>query len=340
MRAIWVGTRHPHSRSYQQSVANMPDIEVIALCEPDDDASGPTTELLEGKPVYKHLSEALALPDWELAFVFLPNNQAPKVVLELVRAGKHVFCDKPGGSSGSDWEPIVAEANRYGVHCAMGYTWRLNPIATQIRELVADGELGRILSVQARLLTADVGARGPQHYLFDPQVSGGGILNWLGCHWIDLCRYLVGDEIREVSALAGCIGDTEVKVEDTLMLNARLSGGAYFALQTGYVLPSGNDLFWGLQGTKGWVHWYPGESKFEIVRRKHGGLSTEERRVESPKIPGYGADGRDTLEAWLRAIRNEAEPVCTAEDICRALQVMDAAYESARVGRIISVDTV
>ncbi len=315
----------------------MPDIEVIALCEPGGASSGQTTGLLEGLPFYERVSDVLALPGWDVAFVFLPNNEAPGSVLELVRAGKSVFCDKPGGSSATEWEPIVSEASRQGVHCAMGYTWRLNPVAREIRALIEGGELGRLLTLQARLLTSDVVARGPQHFLFDPRVSGGGILNWLGCHWIDLCRYLTGDEFRDVSALAGCIGEAQVEVEDALMLNAQLAGGAYFALQTGYVLPSGNDTFWGIQGTKGWVHWHPGEGTYRIVRRRLGGLNTEERKVESHKLPGYGADGREALEAWLRAVQSETSPVCTAEDIYRALRVMDAAYQSARTRQVITL---
>ena len=56
------------------------------------------------------------------------------------------------------------------------------------------------------MITTQVGLRNPSHWLFQHAGAGGRILSWLGCYWLDLLRYLSGQEVAAVGALLGTFG--------------------------------------------------------------------------------------------------------------------------------------
>ena len=69
--------------------------------------------------------------------------------------------------------------------------------------MIADGRFGKLISIEIGQFTSDVARRGPDHYLFDPEQSGRGFFNWLGCHWLDLVPYLTGERSRGGTARVG-----------------------------------------------------------------------------------------------------------------------------------------
>ena len=98
------------------------------------------------------------------------------------------------------------------------------------------GAIGRLLSVELRMVTTQVGMRNPESWLFDREQAGGGILAWLACHWLDAFRYVTGEDIVRVQAEVATLGGEAIDVEDTAVLAFRTSGGAVGSLHVGYLL--------------------------------------------------------------------------------------------------------
>ncbi|HET7559520.1 MAG TPA: Gfo/Idh/MocA family oxidoreductase, partial [Limnochordia bacterium] len=209
-----------------------------------------------------------------------------------------------------------------------------------VHEWIAGGVLGRIHSVEARMVTSAVRHRNPEHYLFNAAVSGGGILSWLGCHWLDLIRYLTGLEVEAAGAITGNVGNPPVEVEEIAALSLRFAGGAIGTLHAAYVLPEGYETYLGVRGELGWIRWDPTGNVIE-AKSQHPSWRDEPRRTLRPEkmqFPGYGTDGRSALLTWLAAIRGEAaRPAADQRDALRTLEVIDAAYASANSGRLTSV---
>ena len=73
-----------------------------------------------------------------------------------------------------------------GIAFQTGYLWRYDEGAQRLKAMIAEGRFGKLISVEMTCVTSDANRRGPSHFLFDPQQSGGGYFNWLGCHYLDL----------------------------------------------------------------------------------------------------------------------------------------------------------
>ena len=181
LKIAFVGTAHPHSKAYLETISQVPEVQVTALLE----NGGASDERFAAAARFEELDALLAHGDFEAAFVFLPNDEAAAACRALAAAGKHIFCEKPVCRSAAEMKEVAAAVQEAGVAFCTGYQWRVHPISRYVRKLVAEGYLGEVHAVEARLITTTVAARNPEHYLFNKAKSGGGIVNWLGCHHID-----------------------------------------------------------------------------------------------------------------------------------------------------------
>jgi predicted dehydrogenase len=116
-------------------------------------------------------------------------------VLRAVAAGRHVLCDKPLASDLDSARSIVDAVTASGVQHASGFIWRDDPGLLRIRELLADGAIGRLVEIHS---TCPLGVpQLPATWMYQAD-EGGGALAQHGSHVIDRARWLVGGEIERV----------------------------------------------------------------------------------------------------------------------------------------------
>lgn len=347
-----VGLAHPHAPLYLRTLETSGLVSGVALY----DADGPTRERVaracsKAERSYSDLDALLARPDVPVLLVTLPTDEVPATLIRAARAGKHLICEKPGARSAEEFQSVLAALDTAHVHFTMPYLWRANPAIQQMRSLVQAGALGRLVSVELRQVTTQVRLRDPKHWLFRRDVAGGGILSWLGCHWLDLLRYVTGEEVTRVSATLDTLSGEAIDVEDVASLSMRLTEGAVASLYAGYLLPSGRPGYEGarydqaiiLRGTEGILsHGQEAGDHLVFLESNAPGWHTAPRqtfRFGLPSVAAYGgAHGLAFVEDFLKlALGGEGAPLVSSLDALRLLEILDAAYLSARNGRTVEV---
>ncbi|MGI8484972.1 MAG: Gfo/Idh/MocA family protein, partial [Thermomicrobiales bacterium] len=212
--------------------------------------------------------------------------------------------------------------------------------------LYQGGAIGRLTSVELRMVTTQVGFRNPRHWLFQREISGGGVLSWLGCHMLDLLRYVTGEEIVSVAAQLATTSQEEIDVEDTAAVSFRISGGAIGSLHAGYLLAKGAPGYRGagydravhLRGTHGTLSFpFDGPLLLETTAPVWRRASSRTYDFTLPSTPGYGGThGADFVRAFLLATPDAPSPA-GAEDALRVLEILDAIYEADRSGTTVAV---
>ena len=221
----------------------------------------------------------------------------------------------------------------------VGLTRRYAPAARAARAVVASGELGRLVAAEAVFSTSSVAVRDPANALFDAAASGGGILSWLGVHDIDALLWLSGEPIVEVSAMTGAVGHPGLAVEDVVSVAVRFAGGAVGTIANAYALPArGYRGHLALRGLHASVELGLADDLVVLTRGGDGTLIEQRQDFAEPPVGGYGAGGRAAVTDLLGAIDEGRETEAPLEALVRALEVIDAAYESARSGRHIRLD--
>lgn len=345
-----IGLTHPHAPAYLRTLEALDVVDGIVPYDPDAAAG---ERALQGcrKAARRcaDLPSLLARPDVPIVLVALPTSQVPGAVMAAARAGKHIICEKPCARSADELRPVLAALEERRVQFTACYLWRANPAIQQMRALVLAGALGRLASVELRMVTTQVGLRDPRHWLFRREIAGGGILSWLGCHWLDLARYLTEQEMLSVSAMMATLSGEAIDVEDVASVSFRLSGGALGSLYAGYLLPSGRAGYEGasydqriiLRGTHGTLcHAKDGDEQVVTLESSAAAWQTAPQQIfrfRLPSLPAYGgAHGLAFVDDFIRlALTGEGQPLVTAQDALRVLELLDAIYRSAQDGHVV-----
>lgn len=345
-----VGLDHYHVTGWVETIELFVDeIEIVALHDPDPGqatrraphyhdpslrpALGPAYAEL---PFETDLEALIAEHSLDLALVTLPNRDAPAAIERLARAGIHQVVDKPASIGAGDARRAFGVASAAGVLIVVGLTRRYSPAARAAREAVAAGWLGRIIAADATFATSSVQVRHPANTLFDRELSGGGILTWLGIHDVDTLLWLIGEPVVEVAAMVGAVGDRSIGVEDVSSVALRFGGGAIATLHHAYALPArGYRSSLAIRGTDASIELGLGEELVLVVGGSEGFVREERTTFEVPEVGGYGASGRAAVADLLAAIDEGRDPLATGEHLVRALEIVDAAYEAARSARTV-----
>jgi predicted dehydrogenase len=293
------------------------------------------------------LLSAADVPWW---LACLRNDECPAVLLEAAGAGKSVFAEKPIGRSAAEVEPVVAAFRQAGLSLGVAFTNRYRPAAVQARQLIAEGRLGRITAAETRLHTSQVALRDPAHWLFDNAVSGGGILAWLGCHYLDLLRFILGQEVVSVTAQVDTLSGEDIDVEDVAVLTLRFASGALATATFGYLMPvsppgyhrGAYDTYLGVKGVAGQISWevFGPDQRLIATSACDDWAAAPQREFCFHEAPADAYGGRSGLEFardCLRSAQEGTDPPATGEDLLAVWRIIDAAYESSREGKQVEL---
>ena len=199
--------------------------------------------------------ELLGRDDIEIINCCAPNNAHRDVIVDAIRAGKHVYVDKPLACSLEQAREIVrveAEAEADGLNRTrqMANQYRFIPALMRAKELVRDGRLGRPYTFAARYLhNSNVDPNRPLHWKSSRAVCGGGVLVDLGAHVIDIVRFLLGDFKRVCASPVTAIperpdgkgGTVRVDTDDVTLAIAEMENGAVGTIEASKLATGAND---------------------------------------------------------------------------------------------------
>ncbi len=292
----------------------------------------------------REIEKAEFVEDWNAVvaddsvpvLLLLTSNRASgQLALDGVSAGKYVYGEKPGARTAAEMKQIVEACRNSDGQFVPCYVRRTFPETREIRHLLAGGTIGELWSFQANWITSQAELRNAGHWLFDRESAGGGILYWLGCHWIDMLRFVTGEKIIAIQSMTRTC-DPRISVEDVACLVVRLEGGAIGTIRCGFVLNpfDGYDdyqLMTAFEGSMGALSYFPhGQITLRLDSCAEGaGTEKREMRLERTSPGGYALP---LLENVVQAAMEQRDPVVTAEDALYVLSIAEAAYRSAATG--------
>jgi predicted dehydrogenase len=283
----------------------------------------------------------------DLAVLFLPHAECPEAAIACAERGMHILVEKPMAASSEGVRRMITAASKAGVLLSTPYVWRYHPVVRQMKKLIDEGVLGRIVGCEGRCAAGRLGRyiQGNAGWMLVKALSGGGPMYNLGVHWIDLYRWLLADEVVEVMGKNIHVDQT-YDIEDNSFAILTFSRGTVLSLDISYTVPDsypfGRDLFLALRGTAGVLSWSP---SFEGLKEHLFVCSDSSEYAESPRRhidfelqpqPGYaGIMGVRFLSGLVRSIRTATSPEITGHDGLKALEVVEAIYQSASSSRTV-----
>jgi predicted dehydrogenase len=195
---------------------------VTALSRRDPAKAAASAEEHGIQHAFTSVEDLAASPDVDAVFIASPNSLHLPDTLACVKHGKPVLVEKPMALNVDECIQMIGAANGAGIKFGVAHIFRFEESVRHMREIVGSGALGPL--VYARCDFTFPGRGHVRRWMNDVSVAGGGPLADIGIHCIDTLRYVLADEVEEVSAFTRS-DEESGDVEATGGMMLRFRGG-------------------------------------------------------------------------------------------------------------------
>jgi predicted dehydrogenase len=203
LRAGVIGTGmigKAHLNRYRE----IPEVEVVAVADLRKDEAERVAAEHGVETVFTDYRKLLAIDEIDIVDVCLPNALHCPVTVAALKAGKHVYCEKPMANSGAEARKMVATANATGCKLAIQLNTLFSNEAKAARRIIEAGVLGRIYHAKS----SHYRRRGRCYVdgyatpvFVQKEHAGGGAMADMGVYHLSLMLWLLGNpEVETVSA--------------------------------------------------------------------------------------------------------------------------------------------
>ncbi|MGB5432518.1 MAG: Gfo/Idh/MocA family oxidoreductase [Acidimicrobiia bacterium] len=242
------------------AIAAVEQLELVALCTSSPTSAAAAAETYGIPRAYHDVRELAAQSDIDLVTVAVRVPHHHSIVMPLLEAGKNVYCEWPLGTTVEEAEEMATAAEASGVTAVVGLQGRHDPALSHVRELVDDGWVGDVLSVNVTMIGGGALAHRANEAWMANDAKGANTLTIVAGHTLDHVEYLFG-KLTEVSATVGVqvpqwrlvdTGETvEADAPDNILLNGTLAGGVLLSFQVASVPYNGSGWRMEAYGTEG-----------------------------------------------------------------------------------------
>lgn len=312
------------------------NVELVAFCDPIVERAQKYADQY-GAKAYANYEDMLTELKPDAVSVCTPNYLHAPVAIAAANAGAHVLVEKPMASTDEEAAAMIEAARKNGVYLMVGHNQRLMPPHAKARQILEKGELGKVLTFRTSF-----GHPGPEGWSIDGKGSWFfrkeeavmGAMGDLGVHKSDLIRYLLNDEVSQVTAFIDTIDKEGTDVDDNATVLLRMKSGAIGTLVASWTYYKGEDnstVLWCQNGVMK-IGTDPGDQV--IVELRNG---TVERYNVGAIATNDKQETSGVIDAFITSITTKTTPSITGEEGRKSLAVILAAFEAQATGKVISL---
>jgi len=320
-----------HARNLAERLSGA---RLVAVADPEAGAASAIADRLGAGAVCAAPEELLAHEAVEAVVIASPTPTHADLIHAAAASGKHVFCEKPIALDLAVIDAALGAVARAGITLQVGFQRRFDRSFRQARDLVAAGRIGRPRLVR---VTSRDPQPGPIQYLRE----SGGLFMDMTIHDFDVARFLIADEVDEVTALGTVLVDpaigTEANDVDTAIVTLRYASGALGVIDNCRQATYGYDQRAEVFGSEGAV--MVGNEELDRTTL----VTADGARNANPKpwftdryADAYAAE----MQAFVDAVRSGRPAEVGGEDGRAPVAIALAAQRSALEGRPVLVSSV
>ena len=296
-----------------------------------------------GCKAYYSLDDMLADDGIACVNVLTPNSYHCDAVLQAANAGKHVLVEKPPAMSLKETDLMIETCKANNVKFGVTVQCRVRKPIQAIKTAIAQGRFGKLLMAGAYMKWF----RTEEYYLSDAwrssRKSGAGVTIQHAFHYLDLLQYLMGP-CKNAQAKMLNLAHPKVELEDTLIAFVEFENGANGVVEASTGLWPGTDIRIEINGENGTAimigeameTWKFKDERQEDEEIRTFGDSSVGTAATGPTAFGF-ADHKVVIEDMADAIKNNREPVITADTVRPTLEMALAMYQSAAQNREVTL---
>lgn len=341
------------SNSHIDAYKKLDNVEVYAICDISEERLNKTADKYGIERRYTDLDKMLAeLPELDAASVCVWNCNHAECAIKALNAGLNVICEKPMAYNAELAQQMKDAADRSGKLLMIGFCMRFSSEAKIARDFIENGYLGDVYFTKAQYVRKH---GNPGGWFCDKERSGGGPIIDLGVHVLDFARYLMGnpkplsvyavsfDKLGNRENIKNNVGwiaadhvdGEKCDVEDFAAAFIRYDNGAVTNLETSYDFNGEESYKNQLFGTKAGID-IAEDGGVKLYGTYNDYLADINVDTANYKFASSEFDGE--IAHFIDCIVNGTKCIAPAEDGIVIMKILDAIYESARVGHEVAIE--
>jgi myo-inositol 2-dehydrogenase/D-chiro-inositol 1-dehydrogenase len=329
-----VGLGRLGERHAENIAAKIPNTVLAALCDSNAVKLKETAERLKVSNTYTDFDEMLNCEEIDAVVIVSPSALHTEQIEKALAKGKHVFSEKPLGTTVEQCRKAEQAVLKYSDKVFMlGFMRRFDPSYRYAKEKVDAGEIGNPILFRSY-------SQDPEKFIAGSIAfaahSGGAFLD-MAVHDIDLARWFIQSEPERVYAIGGCYAHPEFGMYndgDNVSCLMKFQNGVMGFLLAGRTAPHGYNIETEIIGTKGTLRIgsVPQKNLVEILD-SHG----VRKECSENFLERFEQSYVEEIKEFADCILHNRKPDVTVHDGSRVLEIANACKKSFETGELVTI---
>lgn len=329
-----VGLGRLGMRHAENIASKIPEASLEALCDVDEARLKETAARLGVSRTYTRFEDMVLDMELDGLVIVSPSACHPSQIAMALKHGKHVFSEKPLGTTVAECREAEAEVARHPELVFMlGFMRRFDPSYLDAKQRIESGQIGRPVLFRSYSQDPETCIEGA--IAFAPH-SGGEFLD-MAVHDIDLARWLVGSEPVSTWSIGGCYAHPEFakyKDGDNVSCLLKFEDDTMGFLFAGRTAPHGYNVETEIIGTKGTLRIASVPQKNLVEILDGGGVR---RECSQDFLERFDDAYREEVREFASCILEGRKPKVSVQDGTRVLEIADSCRESFETGKLVEI---
>ncbi|WP_370311138.1 inositol 2-dehydrogenase [Sagittula sp.] len=315
-------------QAHARAISATPGASFVALYEPLEEAASSMAQRYGCD--LRSTDDIAASDDIDAVAICTPTDTHADLIEKFAKAGKAIFCEKPVDLSATRVREALKTVEETGATLMVGFNRRFDPDFMAVKRAIDAGTIGDVEMVN--IISRDPGAP-PVSYI---KVSGG-IFRDMTIHDFDMARWLLGEEPVTVMAQGSNLVDPEIGAAgdwDSVNVILKTASGRQAVISNSRRATYGYDQRIEVHGSKGMAS---AANRHESTVEVAGEGGYARPPLLNFFMDRYAVAYANEIAAFVKAVVEGAPTPTTGEDGLKALELADAAFESAKTGKAVSL---
>lgn len=320
--------------------------ELVAVMDANMQAALTVKEKYNAKYAFDKVEDLLALEEIQAVYIASPVFCHKEQAFAAAKAKKHILLEKPMALTSEESEEIAEVCKQAGVKLGIGLMMRFHSYHQEMKQLIAEGKLGNIVSMRGQLTCwyPDI----PGNWRQDKTLSGGGALMDMGIHCIDLLQYISGLQAKYVTGFT-CTQTFQYNADDSSAIVMQMENGALAMVDANFNIPDAAAKcrleFYGTKGSilaEGTISQVEGGDVSILISDDSLAYDASQNRDELVPLKldvPLGNMYTKEIESFGRAIMEDNEPEITADDAIALQKIIEKVYASGESGIVSTLQS-
>lgn len=318
--------------------------ELVAVMDANPEFAEKVREKYNAKYAFTDMNELLAIDEIEAVYIASPVTFHKEQAFAAAKAKKHILIEKPVSLTSEEAKEIADFCKAEGVKLGVGFMMRFHAYHEAMKNLIADGKLGDIVSMRGQLTCWYPEMAG--NWRQAKATAGGGSMMDMGIHCIDVLQYITGLKAKEVAGFSSNL-TFGYEVEDSGNAVIKMDNGSVMYVDANFNIPDaaarGRLEIYGTRGSilaEGTISQVEGGKVEVCISDDSLGYDAQQDRVEVNNLEldvTFGNMYTKEIEGFGNAILNGTEVPVTPEEAIFNQKIVEAVYESSETGKYIKL---